>query len=68
MHDHSGRSTGLTLLLILIITLLIAFLVVKNTGNLGIGSSTPQQEDYIQQAQDAVNAINQAQQQAGQEP
>lgn len=66
--NNNGRGTGLTLLLILIITLLIAFFTLKSTGNPGIGGSTPQTEDYIQQAWDAVNAINQAQQQAGQAP
>lgn len=66
--NNNGKGTGLTLLIILIIALLIAFLGVKNMGLLGIGRSTPQQESYVQQAQDAVDAINQRQQQAGQEP
>ena len=66
--NNNGKGTGLTLLIILIIALLIAFLGVKNMGLLGIGRLTPQQESYVQQAQDAVDAINQRQQQAGQEP
>ena len=56
--NNNGKGTGLTLLIILIIALLIAFLVVKNMGIFGIGGSTPQQENYVQQAQDAVNALN----------
>lgn len=57
--NNNGKGTGLTLLIILIIALLIAFLSVKNMGPLDIGGSTPQQnEDYIQQAQDAVDALN----------
>lgn len=65
----SGKGSGLAFLLILIVALLIAFLVMKNMDGLGLDSSTsPQQENYVHQAQDAVDAINQAQQQAGQEP
>lgn len=56
--NNNGKGTGLTLLIILIIALLIAFLGVKNMGLLGIGRSTPQQESYVQQAQDAVDALN----------
>ena len=67
--NNKGRGSGLALLLILIVALLIAFLVVRNMGGLGFGSSTSlQQENYVHQAQDAVDAINQAQQQAGQAP
>lgn len=57
-HNITGRGSGLTLVIILIIALLIAFLGVKNMGPLGIGGSSPQQESYVQQAQDAVDALN----------
>lgn len=67
--NNKGRGTGLALLLILIVAILIAFLVVRNIGGLGIGiNSLPQEGNYVQQVQDAVDAINQQQQQAGQEP
>jgi len=56
--NNNGKGSGLTLALILIVALLIAFLVVKNMGIFGIGGSTPQQESYVQQAQDAVDALN----------
>lgn len=49
--------------------LLIAFRTVRNMDSLGKGNgSTSQQEDYVQQAQDTVNVINQAQQQTVQKP
>ena len=67
--NNKGRGTGFALLLILIVALFIAFLVVRNIGGLGIGSnSLPQEDNYVQQAQDAVDAINEWQQQARQEP
>lgn len=62
--NNNGKGTGLTLLIILIIALLIAFLGVKNMGLLGIGRSTPQQESYVQQAQDAVDALNERMEQS----
>ena len=67
--NNKGRGTGLALLLILIVAILVAFLVVRNIGGPGIGiNSLPQEGNYVQQVQDAVDAINQQQQQAGQEP
>ena len=58
---HSGRGTGLALLLILIIALVVAWLAVTQLGAL----RKPQPEnaaqptaDLVQQAQDAVDAIN----------
>lgn len=56
--NNNGSDTGLTLAFILIVALLVAFLVVKNMGTFGIGGSTPQQENYVQQAQDVVDALN----------
>ena len=56
--NNNGSDTGLTLEFILIVALLVAFLVVKNMGTFGIGGSTPQQENYVQQAQDVVDALN----------
>ena len=67
--NNKGRGTGLALLLILIVAILIAFLVVRKIGGPGIGiNSLPQEGNYVQQAQDAVDAINEWQQQARQVP
>ena len=58
---HSGRGTDLVLLLILIIALVVAWLAATQLGAL----RKPQPEnaaqptaDLVQQAQDAVDAIN----------
>ena len=48
--------------------LTIAFLAIKNTDSLGRGNTTPQQEDYVQQAKDVVDQINQTQLQGRQAP
>ncbi len=67
--NNKGKGSGLALVVILIAALIIGFLVVKNMGGMGIGHETAaQQENYVQQAQSVVDQINQAQQQAGQEP
>lgn len=64
-----GKGPGLALVIILVVALMIAFLVMKNLRSMGSGKETAtQQESYIQQAQSVVDQINQAQQQAGQEP
>ena len=47
------NAAGISVLLLLLVALLVAFLLMKN---------------YVQQAQDLVNQINQAQQQAATEP
>lgn len=57
------KGFGIALILTLITALLIAFLAVKNTDSLGIGSgSASQQENYVQQAHSLVDQINQKQQ------
>ena len=64
------KGSGLLLIIILIVALLVAILVVKQMGGLGYGDTTEQdkthQEQLVQQAQDAVNLINERM--AGQEP
>ena len=66
---NRGKGSGLALVIILVVALIIGFLVVKNMGGLGPGKETAvQQENYVQQAQSVVDQINQAQQQAAQEP
>ena len=59
--NSNGRGSGLLLIIILLVALLIAFLVVKQMGSFGIGKTDSLQEpqqDPVQQAQNAVDAIN----------
>lgn len=49
------------LIIILIVALIVAYLVVTQMGSLGVGGTTQQertQENAVEQAQDAVDAIN----------
>ena len=67
--NNRGKGSGLALVMILVAALIIGLLVVKNMGGLGPEKETAvQQENYVQQAQSVVDQINQAQQQAAQEP
>ena len=67
--NNKGKGSGLALVIILVVALMIAFLVMKNLGSMGPGKETAaQQENYVLQAQSVVDQINQAQQQAVQEP
>ncbi len=67
--NNKGKGSGLALVIILVAALIIGLLVVKNMGGLGPEKETAvQQENYVQQAQSVVDQINQAQQQAVQEP
>lgn len=67
--NNKGKGSGLALVMILVVALIVGFLVVKNMGGLGPEKETAvQQENYVQQAQSVVDQINQAQQQAVQEP
>lgn len=67
--NSKGKGSGLALIIILVVALLIAFLVMKNLGRMGPGKEiAAEQENYVQQAQSVVDQINQAQQQAAQEP
>lgn len=67
--NKKGKGSWLVLVIILVVALMIAFLVMKNMGSLRPGNGdSAQQENYIQQAQSVVDQINQAQQQAAQEP
>ena len=60
MNDHSGRGTGLTLLLLLIVALIAAWLAVTQLGSLRRpqDSATQPTPDLVQQAQDAVDTLN----------
>ena len=64
MRNNKGRGSGLALLLILIVALLVAWLMVKQMGSLGMGGTTdPTQEVYVEDAQDAVDSLNDKMQQ-----
>lgn len=63
------NATGISVLLLLLVALLVAFLLMKNMSSTQKDSEeSKSKEDYVQQAQDLVNQINQAQQQAATEP
>jgi len=67
--NNKGKGSGLALVIILVAALIIGLLAVKNMGGMGAGQEIEaQSENYIQQAQSVVDQINQAQQQAAQEP
>lgn len=64
-QNNSGRGTGLVL--ILIAALIIAYLAVTQIKSLrSYNTSESQGTDLVQQAQDAVDAINNRQQGSGQ--
>lgn len=64
-----GNHSGIGLLMLLLVALLIAFLWMKNMDSVKKDSSDTQQaEDYVHQAQNLVDQINRAQQQAATEP
>ena len=58
--NNKGIGSGIAIIIILIVALLIAFLAMKNMGGFGFGSKRGQiqQENMVEQAQDAVDAIN----------
>ena len=60
MRDRFGRGTGLALVVILIAALVAAWLAVTQLGSLRKpqDSATQPTPDLVQQAQDAVDALN----------
>ena len=72
MMNNRGRGSGLILIIVLLVALLIACLAVTQMGGLGFGKTDAQQEqaqqNAIEQAQNAVDAINDRIQQSGLEP
>jgi len=60
-RNNSGRATGFTLLLALIVALLMAWLAVTQLGAIRRpqdGGAVQPTEDLVQQARDAVDALN----------
>ena len=54
--NNNGIGSGIAIIIILIVALLIAFLAMKNMGSFGNKPSQP--ENVVEQAQDAVETIN----------
>ena len=70
--NSKGKGSGLVLIVILVVALLIGYLAMTQMGGLGFGkTSTPQEQtrqNAIEQAQNAVDAINNRLQQTELEP
>lgn len=68
--NNKGKGSSLILIIILIVALIIAFLVVNQMGSLGVGNTTQieTQQNPVDQAQNAVDAINERMMKAGQKP
>ena len=70
--NNKGRGSGLMLIIILVVALLIGYLAMTQMDSLGFGKTGMQQEqtqqNVIEQAQNAVDAINNRLQQTDLEP
>ena len=70
--NNKGKGFGLMLIVILVVALLIGYLAMTQMDSLGFGKTGMQQEqtqqNVIEQAQDAVDAINSRIQQNALEP
>ncbi len=70
--NNKGRGSGLMLIIILVVALLIGYLAMTQMGSLGFGKPGLQQEqtqqNVIEQAQNAVDAINNRLRQTDLEP
>ena len=70
--NNKGRGSGLMLIIILVVALLIGYLAMTQMDSLGFGKTGMQQEqtqqNVIEQAQNAVDAINNRIQQTDLEP
>lgn len=60
--NNKGIGSGLMLIVILVVALLIGYFAMMQMGSLGFGKTSTQQEQMqqnaIEQAQNAVDAIN----------
>ena len=70
--NSKGKSSGLLLVIVLVVALLIGYLAMTQMDSLGFGKTGMQQEqtqqNVIEQAQNAVDAINNRLQQTDLEP
>jgi flagellar basal body-associated protein FliL len=65
--NNKGKDSRLFLIVILIVVLIVAYLAVTQMSSLGFGKKEEaqiEQQNPVHQAQDAVDAINQRQQEA----
>ncbi len=66
--NNKGRGSGLALIMMLIVALIVAWLVMTQMGGFGFGKTEEQQEQMQEQAvdsaQDAVDALNQKMEEA----
>ncbi len=59
--NNSGQGSGLLLVSLLIVSLIVAYLSVKQMGAFGYGTpekAQEQQEETVKQAQDMVDSLN----------
>ena len=60
--NNNGKGSGLMLIIVLVVALLIGYLAMTQMSSLGFGKPSMQQEqiqqNVIEQAQNAVDAIN----------
>ena len=70
--NNKGKGSGLMLIIVLVVGLLIGYLAMTQIDSLGFGKPSMQQEqtqqNVIEQAQNAVDAINNRIQQTDLEP
>ena len=70
--NSKGKGSGLMLIIILVVALLIGYLAMTQMDGLGFGKTSMQQEqtqqNAIEQAQNAVDAINNRLRQTDLEP
>ena len=60
-RNNHGRVSGIALILLLIVALIVAYLVATQAGRLGFGQRQPtqaEQQNPVDQAREAVDAIN----------
>ena len=60
-RNNHGRVSGIALILLLIVALIVAYLAATQAGRLGFGQRPPTQaaqQNPVDQAREAVDAIN----------
>lgn len=59
--NNHGRVSGIALILLLLVALIVAYLAATQVRRLGFGQRAPtqsEQQNPVDQAQDAVDALN----------
>jgi hypothetical protein len=60
-RNNHGRVSGIALILLLLVALIVAYLAATQAGHLGFGQRSPtqvEQQNPVDQAREAVDAIN----------